>query len=578
MRSNPPLYLGDNAASGAPRVRVNARTIGGNSAFIVGFGDGEADYTAQPVWIDFEMNGASHGPDAGSLYTVLIANTGDATIQIRYICVAFTQTPDGSEGGSGGTPPPENEVDRPPRCIFRQSSFNNGTGGWTVSGAVQSGDGEILVPSGQTFSQSIALHPADDGPQTYTLTVRSALWHYNTYVPDPANTDDVELAYDFPADSSFDTIATKTYGDYADSDIVTHQTTFEIEESTSGTFTLSPTLSSAPAGIRGVAIRDVCISAGDEFDPDEEPPPPPGKTYPPNQPPTDGGGPFTEDCNAISEPSGNDIGPWIQWQWAKMSRFYNCELMILLNQMYKVMADGYRLFGWGTRWAQATVMRSVNFLWSFVQWLNGHLSNIALGQTTTIVSTGETCGNVFCLIQTLIDGGFSYLNNIIAVLQQLMDYLLDPDSPFWAILKDTINQAFGLVRDVLEFFINLINSIVSFIFSIAELIIALILMVVGQVLNLANFARDLIVSVISAWNNATPTPIPGMPDCSTYSHFWCKGVWVLDNTIYAKSAMFTVAGPMEIIQTIMIGMGSVSLMLWCIKTFRQTVADMGTAI
>jgi hypothetical protein len=55
-------------------------------------------------------------------------------------------------------------------------------------------------------------------------------------------------------------------------------------------------------------------------------------------------------------------------------------------------------------------------------------------------------------------------------------------------------------------------------------------------------------------------------------------VWVLDNTIYAKTAMFTVAGPFEIIQSIMIGVGSLMLLLWAVREFKKTIQDIGGGI
>jgi hypothetical protein len=85
------------------------------------------------------ITGGAHEAD-GAFYTIRVKNLSGVFMDILSVCVRFTKDEEGD-------PIPDlPDIEDPPSeeqqaCIFFENSFNNGTGGWSVSGSVEGATG-----------------------------------------------------------------------------------------------------------------------------------------------------------------------------------------------------------------------------------------------------------------------------------------------------------------------------------------------------------------------------------------------------------------------------------------------------
>lgn len=324
-----------------------------------------------------------------------------------------------------------------------------------------------------------------------------------------------------------------------------------------------------------VAINYICVQlTKDESGVDIDPPP----SGPPNTPNGDGedipggGGPYAEQCATVETPGTSDVGEWTSWLWLRFNNFHQCELMVLLNAIYKFMQDTWRTVAWSIRWNQAVSVDAIRFLFDLIYWLGGHLSNIALGQVTTIYSGQEQCGNIFCLLDTLASGFFDQISDFFDLLNSLIDNLLDPDSPFWDILRDIVSTLLNILQQIADLLINILYSVFNIIFTVLNIIVAIFLLFIGKIFELLNLALGLFQAIAAAWNSATPTPLPGIPDCvaDPQTHFLCKGIWVVDNTVLSGTGFYAII--------VVIGVGSIHVLLWVVSQYRKAVIELGEKI
>lgn len=119
----------------------------------------------------------------------------------------------------------------------------------------------------------------------------------------------------------------------------------------------------ASSGI--IEIEWLCVSftldgEGEPVDPEGEPAPPP----------------FPENCEAITEPVGDDFGEWTSWHWHNLSQFFDCTLMIFLNMQYRTLTDFFQTITWTIRWFMAVFVQGVDWMGEdFIPWLGGYLAN-----------------------------------------------------------------------------------------------------------------------------------------------------------------------------------------------------------
>jgi hypothetical protein len=488
-----------------PTMKVLARGIGGSGTFRMQLGTTIQNETATPAETEFSIPPDEHAADLGGLYTVKVTNTSDISIHLTYICVQNTTDGEG-EPTEPEEPPNNNNV-----CIFDNNSFTDGTTGWSVT-STDSGPGEIRVASGGTWSQNVTV-PAD----TYDLTIVASVWSYNSFVSDDTETDDVTIEWDFPADTTYDGSQSKTFGQYAENNnLVVYRMTVVVGSDTTGDFTMRVTLDSVPSGVRGIAIRSVCLGeeGGDGEGGDD------------GQPGDDG--PFEVSCTSSTTPTGNSFGSWTGWLWGKFRSFFSCELMILLNSMYDLMQDSYRLFGWSIRYNQAVAVSSMNWVsLQLLPWLGGHLSNIAVGQVTNITSA-EQCGNVFCLLQSLVTG---FSDIITTLLNGIRD-----------IMEDVIGGLFNLLSTALNAIINILQQILGFVFSVlgtvvglAVDIVELILLIIAKAMELFDLMLQLVQVLLTSWMNAAPIESDYLPSCQfDQTHVRCMIFYIAERTIFTE--------------------------------------------
>lgn len=498
-----------------PQVRVNARAEAQPASLSVQFGQTTQSFSVSTLdYQDYTIEGDAHQADVGGLYNLRLQNNSEFTISVRYLCISFTL----DESLDPVSPPP------PPTCYFQNPSFVNGTSGWTTTGGVSSGTGEIHVPSGGTFSQVVTLHPDGEDPQTYTIRVRGGIRYYVSYTPDETEvTETLDLDYDFPNDPPDEDLGSATFGQLAQANNeYTFSTTFVISEETTGEFIFYPVLISAPGDVVGMAVRDVCLFAG-EGAPGDEPFPgydDPGEPQP---------GPFNESCDVISPPQGDSIGHWISWHWAQLNRFFTCDLMVFLNTQYRTIQSHFRTTLWVARWFMASWDMGIDWMGEqFLPWLAGYLSNIQPG---TIVEAEESCEwwNLPCHLSKLLGGVGDiidyFIREIIAQIAPTFDWL-----------RDTLSQLFNWLLDALTKILDVLIFIISELVSaFIRLVLGLFFLIVEAALSLLMVARQSILELIFAWNSAEPTVLPGFVDCSENpgNNAWCWVLWLSENTLFS---------------------------------------------
>lgn len=448
-----------------PRMRVGGRAFSGTGSMELRIGLTTQSFdVASGQTQDYEIAGDVHQPDAGIFYSIIVTNTGDVSLDLDYVCIAFTLDADSN---------PTN--DNPPNCYFQNNSFSDGLLFWTPDGDVFTYDGELRMPTGQFFYQDATLHPGD-----YIITVTAAIWHYNTYELDPTDTTgNVAMEYSFPGGASYSSIETATVADFADgNNEYTFSATFNLVDSETGTFHFRPTLASMDSDVRGVAIREVCVNPddGDWNNPE-------GTTDEPFPE-------FDENCEAIEHPSGTTLTTWIPWLWHNFSQFFDCHLMVLLNKMMELGNKTYRLIGWNARYWQATTHLGVEWMgYDVMPYLGGYLANSA-GSVYITNNNEASCDwwNIICTLQNLADN----------VILKLLEWLLD----------------------TLGFLIRIFFTVLAKIF--------------GLFIDWMFFGRDVLFTIVTAYNNATPQQVEGMPNCSANEdHMICWLVFTSEQTIFS---------------------------------------------
>lgn len=504
-------------------VEVWGRGITGTGRYSLQLGQTLQTFT---VGTDFQQGiipEAVHLPDLGLFYTLSLANTGTSPIFIQSICVR--------EPGAGGY--------LPNTCYFANPSFDGlpASQGWSVSGMVNDGlvPGEIIMYDGDTISQNAQLYPNGVDPHIYFVTVTATVGGADFATLSADNTSDVGFIWSYELDGD-DFVAPNSSNMYPVSGFfsgvpngITLLPNYEIvffayvtvADFTNSPFTIEAVIDSTNPNLF-LRVRHVCID--DPFSHHDEPdawiPPPP----------------FAPNCVGISPPQGNEVSAWTFYLWSNLDRFFKCDLMILLNKMHDTAQKAFTLMGWQMRYWQSVLMTVTKWLGSdLFGWLGGHFRNIAIGQVTTIESApGATLWDVLLALINLVLG------------------------PIVEAVREIITVVMGIISQAVNLLLTLIQGIISF-------VLALLL----QILNLLTLAQSLLASIIGSYNNATPTAIPGMPDCSInqQAHWWCIGMWILTNTIFS--------GTGAAIIPLITGIAAIHLLLWVVGEFRRTVLVSG---
>jgi hypothetical protein len=484
--------LGDDGAN--PEITIQLGSEVASSTITVGIGIPQFFFIAADI----------REPDIGTFYTVAIHNTGDVPIRINAACV--------TEG---------DPTLAPNTCYFFNPSFDLGGSGWTASGGVgfNSEFGIARLDTGETIAQFVHLFPEDEvTPHLYRFTVETGLWTEPSYVIDEADeTSTVELDFDWPDGTGFvgmedvaDGATAVTFRKYAlGHNAVTFEAYLNVTTETQGDLVIEPTITTADTEVLGLTIRSMCIYG----------------PYP-NQLPEQGyNPPFRESCTRVTAPDSELLSEWISYHWKNLDNFFQCQLMALLNRMYKLAVDTYRLIGWLGRWTHSLITYDTNwFSNQFLPWLNGHFRNM----------TGGT-------IVTIEGGGAS----------------------FWDVLLALINQ---VLSPIINLIVGLVNMAASLVLTIVTAVISLVVNVITMILSLFGLLIALLSSIITSYHVATPATIPGAPNCTDpQSSGFCVANWILENTIFS--------GPGAAIIPVVIAIGSILFILWAISTIKQAVTE-----
>ncbi len=465
-------------------------------------------FPAPVEWSDLQLAAEPLGaPDLGTFYSVGVQNTGTTRIQVASLCVT-----DGAPNTG------------PNSCYFNNQSFVQGTSGWTVSEGVEVSDQALNVPDDGVISQNVHLLPLPGGPATYRLVVRGDWWYNGALDYASGALATAQVQYEWPDGTGYQNmIPIAIHGNLAyGAGQLAYMADIEVSSETNDIMNLKvSTTDAGDMGVLGIRLTDACLRTLD------------GGPFP-----GQGGGgappPIDPSCEYISRPQNNDPAAWLQWHWAKSESFFTCDLMVLLNKMYVLGKQSYTLAGWQARYAQSTMKLWSSWLGAqFFPWFNGQLRNVAIGQVTTVYQSGGSCNDIFCVLNTLINGILTPINNI-------------------------VNTVLGLINSAANLFLTVLTGIVG-----------LGLAFLGRLFVLFNQVTGLFTGIIGAYNGATPATIDGLPVCGSdpNSSPFCGATWVLDNTI--------LGGRWAVIFTIILGVASIHLILWVIGEFKSAIISTG---
>ncbi len=467
-------------------------------------------FPAPVEWSDLQLDASPLGaPDAGTFYTVGVQNTGNAPIQVNSLCVT-----DGAPNLG------------PNSCYFNNQSFVQGTSGWDVSDGVEPVDQGLNVPDGGTISQNVMLNPLPGGAATYHLVVRGNWWYTGAMDTTSSASAIAQIQYEWPDGTGYvDMVPITIKGNLAfGAGQLAYIADISVTDTTDAVMNLKvSTTTAGDMGVQGIQITDACLSTID------------GGSFP-----GQGGGgappPLDANCTYVSRPQNNDPAAWLQWHWEKSNQFFTCQLMVLLNKMYTLGKQSYLLAGWEARYMQSQLKLWSSWLGAqLFPWLNGQFRNMAIGQVTTVYQSGGSCNDLFCVLNTLISGILTPLNNI-------------------------VNTLLGLINTAANLFLTIITGIIGVALSFLT-----------RIFGIVNQATSLLTGIITAYSTATPVTIDGMPTCSIdpTSSPLCRMVWVMDNTAFN--------GRWGVLFTIALSILTIHLILWAVGEFRNAILKMGSA-
>jgi hypothetical protein len=449
---------------------------------------------------------------------IAIANMGPLEhIEVRFACFA----------------PNTISVD-PNSCYFSNQEFDADGFDWEATNTTFASGQAYMLDDG-TIAQTVRLLPNEDtSAHTYTISAQVRLLTTGDYTGQVDKS--VTLEYQYPDTGDFVTLGTidsalvlssglnPATGEVLRDFPYQFSDDFEISEDTNAPFTFRVNVSDPDNYIRGLRIDWLCING-----------PFPGQG---------GGGyepPVIAHCAVVPLPTEDGIGPWIYYHWKNLERFFDCDLMILLNKWYKTFYDFQLTARYVMRWWIAFPRYVGNWSQTLFWWLDGHFHNMAIGQVTTITNEGGGCHDIFCAVLGVID---TLANSLIPII---------------GALANAINALVGILIGGVNFFFSVIGGVIAFILAIIVKLL-LFLQSIGS----------LLATIVTAYNTATPASIPGLPTCSTNpdSSLLCIAAWVMDHTIFN--------GRWGVLFTIILSVLAIHLILWAIGEFKRMILNMGS--
>lgn len=485
-----------------------------------------ADFDVTGGWQNFSLTttGTSWIYNT-NLTDIGVYNGGSLTlssdIEIRYMCLA-----------------PVTASTAPGSCYFANNEFDYDASGWIINGTTFA-SGQAFMLDGSYITQVVRLLPDEGGPHNYTIRAVARLLATSAYTGQVGK--EVVLQYEYPQGDTptdvgvIDSAAVIANGLSPVTGAVLLEYPYEltvnleITEETQENFLFRVEVTDPDNYILGLRLDSVCIDPeGDGTFPGQDP----GGGYDP---------PVIRGCSVVPVPIEGSVAAWTFYHWSNLKRFFNCELMPLLKNWFKVF-DGFRvtMLKVGRYWI-ALVHHGSNWTVSVFYWFNGHFSNIAQGRITTVFSSGNGCnGDILCNIGGIIDTLANTLRPIVESLANAVNTL--------------VSVIAGVFIGVVNLFFTLIGGLVSVVVAIIIRLMRFVQSIVG-----------LLTGLVGAFNGATPTAIPGLPTCATdpSSNLLCMGVWFADNTIFS--------GRWNTIFIIIYSIWSILLILYIIGEIKDTL-------
>lgn len=504
-----------------------------------------------------------HLADLTDFWTVRVRNLSGAAFKVLSICV--------SAGEIAG---------QPTACYFSNPSFDQGYTNWDVSEGVGQRDGSITVPSDDTFAQEATL-PADEPDTVFQLYVVVYIWTEPGVTISRTDFEStVHLEYTFPDDMADPvTLAgpssgeTTTFSEFALAaertgvtiGTVSFQGFITIDEDTTGTITITPTIDTEVEGVLGVGIDRACLRGDFGIDQGDD----------------DGGS-----CQAVTRPQDQLLSSWTVWLWRQFDRFFQCDLMIVLRQIRNTVTEIYRLTGWSIRYWKAAYFYNVQWLSTdLFPWMNGQFSNMAKGSQSTFYINNESGANLWDFLVALlnntlgplINGLASIINTLMVQLAGLLSGLLNFAGLVLSLIANLLMMLLQSITNLLTVIISGLINIILFIlfalFSIVQLLISgiftLIFTLLVLIFGLLGSIINLFLAIVTGWQTATPIPIPGLPTCETdpTTNYLCVPIYILNNTLFDPS------GVGSLLITLIVGYGSFEMILWVIGEIRGVIME-----
>lgn len=463
-------------------------------------------------WNNYSFSATGLG--SGTVEEIQVANGDFSPVEVRYICFA-----------------PSTVSIEPGQCYFANHSFDADGASWTHSG-VSFASGQAYMPDDSTIQQSVTLFPTGESEShTYTLSGQVRLIATSAYTAQVGKSVVLNYRYDTEEWSELGTVdsalvTTSGLNVFNGTVNVDYPYEFEAEvevsEETTAPFMFEVEVTDGDSYIRGLRIDHFCLTPATD---DGGFPGQPG-----------GGGfvpPLIVGCSVVPLPLDGSVAAWTFYHWSQLKRFFTCDLMKLLNKWFQTFDQFRRILLNVARYWIALVHHISDWLTTLAWWLDGHFRNMAMGQVTTITQEGG-CHDFFCAIVDVVTTLGNLLTPIVNALNNVASVLL-------GVLIGAVNLFFTLVGGLLGFVIALVIKLFTFL----------------------QMAVGLLGSLVTAYNTATPTAIPGLPTCALdpESSLICRGVWVLDNTIFS--------GRWGVLFTILLSIFAIHLLLWAIDEFRN---------
>jgi len=451
------------------------------------------------TWQTFSIEFLGEDLSASEAYGVVNRNASDVGVEIRYICIS----------GETGT-------QTPTACYFKNHHFDDGPTDWTYDGGVTFQNGQAYTYHNSVVEQSVQLWPETGGDATYNLTIAGRLIATSAYTGQSGKY--LDISYRFPMSGSYtlideiDSVMVGAEGkniysgnvDLEHSYVLTIPIT--ISEYTTGLFSIKTEVTDSDNYLKGFRIDYACLQPTTD---DGSFPGQGGAGFDP---------PFVENCQVVAAPEDNNISSWTFYHWSNLKQFFDCRLMVKLNQMAETMDNAWKTTRLFLRWVVASNQAAGRWLsLQLIPWLNGQLANLVRG-------LGNTSSSV----------------------------------------SDTVNTSANIVTDAIQaaqMISNAIKGIVNLIRSIIE-----------QFLSFFHLLEQLTAAIVGAYNDTQAIPIPYLPQCTLGpdESVICIAIWILDNTVFA--------GPGAAVIPIVIVFGSAHLLIWLAADIKKLVLEQGRAI